>query len=168
MFFCEFCKIFKNIFWQDTSGWLLLVCNCEFWEVVQITSFIEYLWETSYFKYKLLDFNHQIQEKSISQVLFKHFIQEQEVASYSKARSSHQRCSIKKGVLRETPVPESLYNKVAGLRPAILLKKRLRHWCFHVNFTKFLRTTFLQNTLGRLLLEGVHLLKIPENYLWRS
>ena len=80
MFFFEFCKIFKNIFWQDTFGWLLLVCNCEFWEVVQITSFIEYLWETSYFKYKLLDFNHQIQEKSILQVLFKHFIQEQEKA----------------------------------------------------------------------------------------
>ena len=99
------------------------LCVTEFWGIVQITSFIEYLWETSYFKYKLLDFNHQIQEKSISQVLFKHFIQEQEVASYSKARTSHQRCSIKKGVLRETPVPQSLYNKVAGLRPAILLKK---------------------------------------------
>ena len=27
MFFCEFCKIFKSIFWQDTSGWLPLVCN---------------------------------------------------------------------------------------------------------------------------------------------
>ena len=24
IFFCEFCKIFKNIFWQNTSGWLLL------------------------------------------------------------------------------------------------------------------------------------------------
>ena len=31
MFFCEFCKIFKNIFWRDTSGWLLLVFICEFW-----------------------------------------------------------------------------------------------------------------------------------------
>ena len=30
MFFCEFCKIFKNIFWQNTSGWLLLKFFCDF------------------------------------------------------------------------------------------------------------------------------------------
>ena len=41
------------------------------------------------------------------------------------------------------------FNKVAGLRPATLLKKRL--W-FPVNFVKFLRTPFLQNTSGRMLL----------------
>ena len=33
-----------------------------------------------------------------------------------------------------------------------VLKKRLWHWCFAVNFAKFLRTPFLQNTSGRLLL----------------
>ena len=54
MFFCEFWEISKNIFWQDTSGWLLLVFICQFWEVVQMTSFLEYFWET-YFKYKLQD-----------------------------------------------------------------------------------------------------------------
>ena len=32
------------------------------------------------------------------------------------------------------------------------IKKRLWHRCFSVNFAKFLRTTFLQNTTGRLLL----------------
>ena len=48
-------------------------------------------------------------------------------------RSSHQRYSIKIGVLKnsqisqEKPVPESLFNKVAGLRHATLLKKRLWH-----------------------------------------
>ena len=36
-----------------------------------------------------------------------------------------------------------------------LLKKRLWHRCFPVNFAKFLRTPFLQNTSGRLLLKGV-------------
>ena len=35
------------------------------------------------------------------------------------------------------------FNKVAGLRPATLLKKRLWHRCFPVNFVKFLRTPFL-------------------------
>ena len=44
------------------------------------------------------------------------------------------------------------FNKVAGLRPATLLKKRLWHRCFPVNFAKFHRTFFLQNRSGRLLL----------------
>ena len=36
------------------------------------------------------------------------------------------------------------FNKVAGrLRPTTLLKKRLWHRCFPVNFEKFLRTPFL-------------------------
>ena len=34
--------------------------------------------------------------------------------------------------------------------PATLLKKRLWHRCFPVNFAKFLRTTFSQDTSGRL------------------
>ena len=40
------------------------------------------------------------------------------------------------------------FNKVAGLEPATLFKKRLWHRCFPVNFVKFLRTPFLQNTSG--------------------
>ena len=44
-------------------------------------------------------------------------------------------------------------NKIAGLRPATLLKKGLWHRCFPVNLVKFLRTSFLQNTSGRLLLK---------------
>ena len=123
-------------------------------------------------------------------------------------RSSHQRCSLKKGVLKnfakftERHMCQSLFfNKVEGfspfefcthkikieipqlithqkqppevfyeknvlknwtkftgkylcqsLRPAALLKKRLWHRCFPVNFVEFLRTPFLQNTSGRLLL----------------
>ena len=41
------------------------------------------------------------------------------------------------------------FNKVSGVRP----KKRLQYECFLVNFTKFLRTPFLQNTSARLLLD---------------
>ena len=40
-----------------------------------------------------------------------------------------------------------------SLRPATLLKKRLWHRCFPVNFAKFLRALFLQNTSRRLLLK---------------
>ena len=41
------------------------------------------------------------------------------------------------------------FNKVAGLRPANLLKKRLRHKCFSVNFVKLLKTDFLQATVSQ-------------------
>ena len=77
------------------------------------------------------------------------------------SRSSYRSCSVKKVFLevsrnsQENTCPESLFNKVnnnKGLRPATLLKKRLFHRCFPVNFAKFLRTPFLQNTSGRLLL----------------
>ena len=74
-------------------------------------------------------------------------------------RSSHQRSSMKDGVLRnfakfrEKHLCQSLiFNKVAGLRSATLLKKRIWHRCFPLNFAKILRTPFLQNTSGPLLL----------------
>ena len=38
------------------------------------------------------------------------------------------------------------FNKVVGIRLAILLKKRLWQKCFPVNFVKFSRAPFLQNT----------------------
>ena len=38
------------------------------------------------------------------------------------------------------------FNKVAVLRPTTLLKKRLWNRCFPVNFAKFLKAPFLQNT----------------------
>ena len=79
---------------------------------------------------------------------------------FSTTRSSHQRCSMKKGVLKiftkftGKHLRQNLYiKKIVGLRPATLFKKRLQHSClFPVNFTKFFRTPFSQNTPGRLLL----------------
>ena len=44
------------------------------------------------------------------------------------------------------------FNKVSGLRPVTLLKKRLWHRCFLVNLAKFLGTLFLPNSSVRLLL----------------
>ena len=65
----------------------------------------------------------------------------------SNSRSSHQRCSVKKGVLRNFAkfigkhMCRSLFfNKIAGLGPATLLKRRLWHRCFSMNFEKFQRT----------------------------
>ena len=59
----------------------------------------------------------------------------------------------KKGVLikfqaiyLKTLVLESYFNRVSGLRAVTLLKRRLQETCFQLNFMKFLRTPFLQNT----------------------
>ena len=49
-------------------------------------------------------------------------------------------------------MPESLFNKVEGLECATLLKKRLWHRCFPVNFVKFLGTPFYIEHLWWLLL----------------
>ena len=52
---------------------------------------------------------------------------------------------------KKSPVP-LFFNKVTGLSPATLWKKKLWHRCFPVNFVKFLRTPFLQKTSERLYL----------------
>ena len=80
---------------------------------------------------------------------------------YGKGRSSRPEMLCKNGVLRNIAkftgkhLCESLFfNKFAGVRPATLLKKKIWHWYFPVNFAKFLRTSFLTKHLRWLLLEG--------------
>ena len=71
--------------------------------------------------------------------------------SYSKAVA--RKCSVKKEFSKisqngqERTCVRSLFF-YAGLRPATLLKKRVRHRCFLVNFSKFLKTSFSLNTSG--------------------
>ena len=63
------------------------------------------------------------------------------------------RCSSKFSKIHRKHLCQSLFlNNVAGLSPATLLKKRLWYRCFPVNFVKFVRTPFLQNISGWLLL----------------
>ena len=76
-------------------------------------------------------------------------------------RGSHRRCSVTKGVLRNfskftgkhlrqilsfNKVAGLLFNKVVGLRPATLLKNRLWHRCFPVNFCEISKNTFCYRT----------------------
>ena len=75
------------------------------------------------------------------------------------SRSNRPEVLRKKGVLRNLRkftgkhLCQSLsFNKLAGLIPATLLKKRLWHSCFPVNFVKFLRTPFYTKHLWWLLL----------------
>ena len=86
-------------------------------------------------------------------------------------RSSHQRCSIKKGVLRNFAkstgkhLCQSLFfSKVAGA--CNFIKKGTLAQEFSSGFCKFLRTPFVQNTLERLLLEcaqGYQQMQLPWN-----
>ena len=73
-------------------------------------------------------------------------------------RSSHLRCSVKKIVLRifakftgKHLCQRFYFSKIAG-QAYNFIKKSLWYRYFPTNFAKFLRTTFLQNTSGRLLL----------------
>ena len=74
-----------------------------------------------------------------------------------------QGCSVKKSFLRNFTkftgkhLCQSLFfNKVAGIRPVTLLKKRLWHMCFLVNFMKLLKTLFLTEHLWWLLMSLAH------------
>ena len=75
-------------------------------------------------------------------------------------RSSHRRCSVRKDVLRnfakviEKHLCQGLF--MSGPKTCTIIKKRLWHRCFPGNLAKFLRTPFLQNTSGRLLLFRVN------------
>ena len=101
-------------------------------------------------------FQRKSSEKRLNIVMIKEQSKQEVTYIY---RSSHRRCSVKKDVFRNFTkftgkhLRQSLFfNKVAGLSPTTLLKKRLWHRFFPVNFVKFLRTAFLQNGSGQLLL----------------
>ena len=88
-------------------------------------------------------------------------------------RSSHRRCSMKKGILKnlskftEKHLCQSLFfNKVAGLGPAILLKRWLWHKCFPMNFVKFSRTPFFTEHLR--MIASVSNLKAEMSLLWST
>ena len=63
------------------------------------------------------------------------------------------RCSVEKVFLEISQnSQENTCARVSFTRPATLLKKRLWHRCFPVNFAKFLRTPLFTKHLRRLLL----------------
>ena len=80
-------------------------------------------------------------------------------------RSSHKRCSVRKGVLGKFAkftgkhlCQVLFYNKIAGPKSATLFKKRLWHRCFSMNFAKFLRTPFHRAPLNDCFLTIQHFL----------
>ena len=85
---------------------------------------------------------------------------------------------MKKGILRifakftgKRLCQSLFFNKVGGLRYATLLKKRLWHMCFPVNFTKFLGTPFFIEHLWTTALMFDKVLLNPficSTYFWHS
>ena len=84
--------------------------------------------------------------------VFSYFKTSHFYAENSISKSIHQRCSMKKCSKGKHLCQSTSLNKVAGFRPATILKKRLWNRFFPVNFAKFLRIPLLQNTSGQLLL----------------
>ena len=78
-----------------------------------------------------------------------------------RTRSSHQRCSLRKGVLPNfakftgNTCARVLFKYNCQPWPPTLVIKRLWHRCFPVNFGKSLGTAFLQNISGSLLLKKI-------------
>ena len=69
-------------------------------------------------------------------------------------RSSHQRCSVKRTVLKNFAIFTGKHLRrncfLLKLKTCNFIRKRLRHRCFSVNIVKFLRTTTLKNTCEQL------------------
>ena len=123
MFSKEICGVFKNTYFE---------------EHLRTTAPKNFLWNSLNFK--------------VSQY---GYITENEWTHLTHIRSSRPELYCKKRVLRNFAkftgkhlCKSIFFNTVAVLKPATLFKKRLWHRCFPVNFTKFLRTPFLQNTTG--------------------
>ena len=72
-------------------------------------------------------------------------------------RSNRRRCSVRKVFLKncagKQPYWNLIFDKVAGLKPATLLKKRLQGSFFLVKFSKFLKAPDLLNICEQLLLD---------------
>ena len=82
---------------------------------------------------------------------------------FSNNRSSHfSNKSVLRNFAKFTGKPQCqglFFNKIAGLRPTTLLKRRILHMCFPVNFSKFPISVFPIEHLRWLLLTEMETLK---------
>ena len=144
VFSCEFCKICKNIFFIEHLRWLLLSSEKTNWHIpFKENDGVMYntlglrgnhTHKHKYFQSNLPFWKSPYYSKNISFLYIRIFLNS----------------PSKKGVLRnfEKFTGKHLrqclfFNKVTGLMPSTLLKTRLWHRCFPVNFVKCSRTPFL-------------------------
>ena len=104
--------------------------------------------------------NHGTINTDVLQALLHYLIDQKKLpGNWVKIRSSHQRCSVKRGVLKNFAKFTGKHMcwslcliKLQTWRPATLLKMRLQHRCFPVKIAKFLEMHVLKNTCEGLLL----------------
>ena len=104
-FFVNFAKFLRMSFNRTPSDDCFSSLSVDFFRI----SLLQSTSETVYFMYKLRNFNHQIQWETISQVLFKHLIQEREVTIQNPWK-----LSLKRLIRNEATrcQPASLWKKV--------------------------------------------------------
>ena len=119
--------------------------SCDFCEIFKNTVFTEQLWTTASLNLKRISRSIEIRDEYFRNIC--------------EGRSGHQRSSMKKVFLKvwqnsqeNTCARVSFLIKLQAWGLQLYLKKRLWPRCFAVNFVKFFRTPFLQNTSGRMLL----------------
>ena len=139
MFSCEFCKILRTPFFYKTPPVAAsLYCVSKIINRSFLLAKMIYLW------YKILVDEIRYCCRPIK-------VQKQPPEVFCKKGCSENFFEFHK----KTPVLESLFNKVAGLRTWNVIKKTLQHSCFPVSFVKFLRTPILKNFCERLLLKVI-------------
>ena len=84
MVFFNFARLLRTLFWQNTSGWLLLVFICKLWEVFQNT----------YFQNIEHRFTHKIQNSNQPVYTVKNYFAGAFRAFCAWTRSSHSKALI--------------------------------------------------------------------------
>ena len=152
VFYCEFCKISKNNF------------------------FTEQLWTTaSEFITDMLTFRSSPSQMFFKISVLKNLAILESLSNYKPSFTEHLRrlllnfcgskyffaaeygiiadnCTGSEADTRSVLLSKGVLRNFVKLTGKRLLKKRLWHKCFPLNFAKFRRTPFLQNTYGRLRL----------------
>ena len=130
--------------------------NLPYWKKIGETNRKNFFWrqKVEFNFVPLLDWNgwSEIPEKYLAVhllLLIRGVARTQKLPIFNTCRSSRPEVYCKKGVLRNFTefigkhLRQSLFfNKNAGLRHVTLLKKRVWHRCFPVNFVKLVRTSF--------------------------
>ena len=93
-------------------------------------------------------FHKKYRKKIFEQIVTVAYLKKQPPEVYCRKRSSYKFRKFH----RKTPVLESFFNQVAGLRAFIFLKKKFQPSFFLVKFAKFFRTPTFKNIGERLLL----------------
>ena len=153
-FYSPFSSVSIVDFEQVNVGWIQQLLN-EF-KIVYVIDNTVFSTDT-----RICKFHSQLKLKFHCNIFiswFRNFVIYKMVHFYTQKQPS-ERCSVRKGVLRyfaklkgKHLCKSLFFNKVTGLPEFYnFVKKKLWHRCLSVNFVKFLRTTFSQNTSGRLL-----------------